>query len=288
MLIAVAMLVALVAALAVPAAVDRAEERAAPVAFNPGLIISDYNFFNPSAMTEEEIQAFLEARTCSPADSSSCLWEYRESTTAQPNQGSGHCTRYAAARNEPASRIIAKVARACTISPRVLLVLMQKEQSLITRPTASGYLRATGYACPDTADCDARYFGFFNQVYRAAWQFRQYTQEPERAYKIGTVDVGFHPDAACGAEPVGIQNQATANLYNYTPYQPNSALLARPGTDGDSCSAFGNLNFWRFYTRWFGSTDTEPFPSYLDQCLNLAGGQACEEPNFFARLSPLR
>lgn len=274
-------------AFALPAVVDQSEEIAEPARFDAGAIISDYNFFNPSAMTSGEIQDFLEARRCTPKDSSPCLWEYRESTTFQPDQGDGHCAPYAAARNEPASRIIARVAEACTISPKVLLVLLQKEQSLLTRPSASGYLRATGYGCPDTADCDAQYFGFFNQVYRAAWQFRQYSQEPERAYKIGTVDVGFNPDAECGAEPVRIRNQATANLYNYTPYQPNAALLARPGTDGDACSAYGNLNFWRFYTRWFGPTDTQPYPAYLDECLNLVGGQPCRPADFFSQAFPL-
>ncbi|MEO6200627.1 MAG: hypothetical protein ABIX44_05630 [Cryobacterium sp.] len=285
--LAAALLFAVGCALALPAALDRAEELAEPAAFDPGLIISDYNFYNNAAMTDGEIQSFLEASPCTPVDSSPCLWEYRESTTFQPDQGDGHCAPYAATRNEPASRIIARVAQACTISPKVLLVMLQKEQSLVTRPSASGYLRATGYGCPDTADCDKRYFGFFNQVYRAAWQFRQYSQEPERAYKIGRVNVGFNPDAACGAEPVRIRNQATANLYNYTPYQPNAALLARPGTDGDSCSAFGNLNFWRFYTHWFGPTENQPFPSYLDPCLNLVGGQPCRPPDFLSTAFPL-
>ena len=275
-------------AFALPAAVNQAEEPVKPARFDPGFIISDYNFFNSAAMTAEDVQDFLEASRCAPRDSSPCLWEYRESTTFRPGQGDGHCAPYAAGRHELASRIIARVAEACTISPKVLLVLLQKEQSLLTRPNASGYLRATGYGCPDTADCDTQYFGFFNQVYRAAWQFRQYSQEPDRAYKIGRVDVGFNPDAACGAEPVRIRNQATANLYNYTPYQPNAALLARPSSDGDACSAYGNLNFWRFYTRWFGSAGTEPFPAYLDQCLNLVGGQPCRPPDFFAQTFPRR
>ena len=139
-------------------------------------------------------------------------------------------------------------------------MLLQKEQSLLTRPTASGYERATGYGCPDTADCDQKYFGFFNQVYNAAWQFRQYTEEPDRASTaIGTVDVGYHPDAACGASPVEIRNQATANLYNYTPYQPSDATLADPDT-GDACSAFGNLNFWRIWHRWFGDPRSSGCP----------------------------
>ncbi len=164
-----------------------------------------------------------------------CLADYSQSTTTQPAVGGAHCAEYRGGIRERASRIIAKVAEACGISPRSLLVLLQKEQSLLTRPSVSGYERATGYGCPDTADCDTKYFGFFNQVYNAAWQFRQYTEEPDRAYRIGTVQVGYHPDAACGASAVEIRNQATANLYNYTPYQPSDATLADPDT-GDACS----------------------------------------------------
>jgi len=249
-----------------------------PTPFDPGLIVSDYNFFNPDAMDEAEIQGFLEDRACVRTDASPCAWEYRETTTDQPAQQTGHCTGYVGAGQETASRIIAKVAAACTVSPRVLLVLLQKEQSLLTRPTESGYLRATGYACPDTADCDAEYFGFFNQVYNAAWQFRQYTQEPDRAYQRGAVDVGFNPDAECGASTVNIRNQATANLYNYTPYQPNQAALANPGQEGDGCSTYGNLNFWAFYEQWFGASESVPYPAVLGVCLNYPGGQACSAP----------
>ena len=246
-----------------------------PASFDPGLIISDYNFFNPDALTADEIQDVLEQRSCRPSDGVPCLWEYRETTTSQPAAGDGHCLPYSGSAHEPASRIIAKIAAACTISPKVLLVLLQKEQSLLTRPSASGYLRATGYGCPDTADCDAQYFGFFNQVYNAAWQFRQYTQEPDRTYRIGTVDVGFNPAAECGVSAVAIANQATANLYNYTPYQPNPAAIENAGSEGDACSTYGNLNFWLFYNDWFEDSVTEPFSFLFDDCLNFAGGQSC-------------
>jgi hypothetical protein len=243
--------------------------------FDPRLIISDYNFFNAHAMSERDIQSFLESLSCRPKDTSPCLWEYHQDTVSQPAQGAGHCAAYPGEAHERASRIIAKVAEACGISPRVLLVLLQKEQSLITRPGASGYVRATGYGCPDTAACDTKYFGFFNQVYNAAWQFRQYTQEPVRDYHVGTVDVGYNPDAACGSTRVRILNQATANLYNYTPYQPNAAALANVARDGDGCSAYGNLNFWILYNRWFGPPDMVPYPAFFDPCLNLVGGQPC-------------
>jgi hypothetical protein len=242
--------------------------------FDPGHIVSDDAFYDSAAMSEEEIQAFLESVSCRPDEGVKCLADYTQSTTTQPAVGGAHCAEYRGGIRERASRIIAKAAEACGISPRSLLVLLQKEQSLLTRPTVSGYERATGYGCPDTADCDAKYFGFFNQVYNAAWQFRQYTEEPDRAYRIGTVQVGYHPDAACGASAVEIRNQATANLYNYTPYQPSAATLADPDT-GDACSAFGNLNFWRIWHRWFGDPETERLPAFFPPCSRLVGGHTC-------------
>jgi len=242
--------------------------------FDPGHIVSDDAFYDSAAMSEDEIQAFLESVSCRPDEDVKCLADYTESTTTQPAVGGAHCAEYRGGIRERASRIIAKVAEACGISPRSLLVLLQKEQSLLTRPSVSGYERATGYGCPDTADCETKYFGFFNQVYNAAWQFRQYTEEPDRAFRIGTVQVGYHPDAACGASAVEIRNQATANLYNYTPYQPSDATLADPDT-GDACSAFGNLNFWRIWHRWFGDPEVERLPAFFPPCSRLVGGHPC-------------
>ncbi|HKH08706.1 MAG TPA: hypothetical protein VKA62_07110, partial [Agromyces sp.] len=135
--------------------------------FDPGLIVSDDSFFDAGAMDEQEIQAFLESRRCISRDASPCLSDYAESTETIAAVGGRHCAEYRGSIRERASRIIAKVSAACGVSPRTLLVLLQKEQSLLTRPSAAGYERATGYGCPDTADCDAKYFGFFNQVYNA-------------------------------------------------------------------------------------------------------------------------
>jgi hypothetical protein len=242
--------------------------------FDPGYIVSDDSFYDSDAMSEDQIQAFLEKVPCRPDAGVRCLADYTQSTTTQPAVGGTHCAEYRGGIRERASRIIAKAATACGISPRTLLVLLQKEQSLLTRPSAYGYERAMGYGCPDTADCEQQYFGFFNQVYNAAWQFRQYTEEPDRQYRIGTVNVGYHPDAACGASPVDIRNQATANLYNYTPYQPSAATLADPD-HGDACSAFGNLNFWRIWHRWFGDPESERLPAFFPPCSRLVGGHAC-------------
>ena len=83
-------------------------------------------------------------------------------------------------------------------------------------PDARDYRISMGYGCPDTAPCDAEFFGFYNQVYKAAWQFRQYTQYPAgRRYVIGPTYIQYHPSTSCGGSTVNIRNQATANLYLY-------------------------------------------------------------------------
>jgi len=243
--------------------------------FNPGFIISDDSFFNGQSMTSSQIQAFLDKQKCVPKDDVPCLADYRQDTVTQPTQFA-HCHRYQGARHESASRIIQKVAQACMVSPKVLLVLVQKEQSLITAPSAYGYQRATGYACPDTAACDTEYFGFFNQVYNAAWQFREYGASDGWRYHVGRVRVQYSPDAACGSSVLTIRNQATADLYNYTPYQPSPDTVARPNAPATACSTYGNLNFSRIYTEWFGDPTAVRMPDWWAGCLVYVGGVGCD------------
>ncbi|QGQ18878.1 hypothetical protein GC089_06015 [Cellulomonas sp. JZ18] len=244
--------------------VPSTEARAADLSrFDPGLIITDRAFTDAGAMTAAQVQAFLDARapSCVPGpDGTPCLRHARFDTTSRP--ADDRCRgAYQGAAGETAAQIITKVAVACSISPRVLLVTLQKEQGLVTASgsslTATRYRSAMGFGCPDTAACDARYYGFFNQVYQAAWQFNSYALNPTRyAHRPGvTVNVRFHPNAACGSAPVFIANQATASLYNYTPYQPNAAALAAGYGTGDACSSYGNRNFWSYYTDWFGRPD---------------------------------
>ncbi|MBN9631910.1 MAG: hypothetical protein J0I18_15085 [Actinobacteria bacterium] len=243
--------------------------------FDAGDIISDDSFYNPYAMTAAQVQRFLEGRDCTPKDGSPCLADFRMDVPRTPASAE-RCAAIPARTNERASSIIVRVAEACTISPRVLLVLLQKEQSLLTSPSAGGYQKATGYACPDTAACDARYFGFFNQVYRAAWQFREYTAHPgDWRYRIGSNAIQYHPDAACGSSRVAIVNQATANLYNYTPYQPDEQTLAHPTGPAGACSAYGNLNFSRLYDQWFGDPRAVRYPGFQLPCLVYTGGRGC-------------
>jgi hypothetical protein len=120
------------------------------------------------------------------------------------------------------------------------------------------YRIATGYGCPDSASvCNSEYYGFFNQVYLAAKQFKRYVAQPGTFnYAAGRRSfIAYQANnAGCGGTDVTIQNGATAALYNYTPYQPNGAALANLYGTGDGCSAYGNRNFWRLFNDWFGPT----------------------------------
>lgn len=226
-----------------------------------GSLISDELFFSGGDMSATEVQTFLDARApgCVPSPSGvPCLKSYRTSTPTLA--ATAYCSAYQGSGSETAAQVVAKVSSACGVSARVLLVLLQKEQGLVTASgsslTARRYEAATGYGCPDGAPCNAQYYGFFNQVYRAASRFVQYSQEPTRfRHQPGAVNsVLFHPDATCGSSSVLVVNRATAALYNYTPYQPNAASIAAGAGTGDRCSSYGNRNFWRYYTDWFGET----------------------------------
>ncbi|SEB00630.1 hypothetical protein [Leifsonia sp. 21MFCrub1.1] len=225
--------------------------------FDAGDIISDALFFDGGSMSADEVQAFLSGKVRSCLSGYTCLKDYRQ-TTSTKAAVDYRCNAYNGASNESAATIIARVGAACGISQKVLLVLLEKEQSLVSDnwPTSDQYQKATGYACPDTAACDTQYLGFFNQVYNAALQFKRYAASPTSWNHVaGRVNaIRYSPSAACGSSNVYIQNQATAGLYNYTPYQPNPAALNNLYGTGDGCSAYGNRNFWRIYTDWFGST----------------------------------
>ncbi|GAA2058590.1 hypothetical protein [Leifsonia soli] len=225
--------------------------------FDPGNIISDALFFDGGALNASQVQAFLNAKVSSCRPGYTCLKDYTQATTSKAAV-SGRCDAYNSQGVESAAMIIAKVGAACDVSQKVILVLLEKEQSLVsdTWPGTGQYRSATGYGCPDTAACDSQYYGFFNQVYNAALQFKRYAASPDSWNHIaGRVNqIRYSPTASCGSSAVYIQNQATAGLYNYTPYQPNAAALANLYGTGDGCSAYGNRNFWRLYTDWFGST----------------------------------
>ncbi|WP_430592371.1 hypothetical protein [Humidisolicoccus flavus] len=233
---------------------EKPAEAAVASDFDPGNIISDQNFYDGAAMSASQIQSFLTQRVPSCRSNYACLSTYRQNTPTMP--ATAYCRAIPGQANETAASIIARVGSACGVSQRVLLVLLEKEQSLVSSasPVQRQFDKATGFACPDTAPCDPSFNGFSYQVYYAARQFNLYQARPNNYRHVAgkSNQVLYHPNAACGSSSVFIQNQATAGLYNYTPYQPNTAALDNLYGSGNTCSSYGNRNFWRIFTDWFG------------------------------------
>jgi hypothetical protein len=136
-----------------------------------------------------------------------------------------------------------EVAKTCTpiktVNPKLLLVLLQKEMSLIedSSPTNRQLDFAAGYGCPDSAGCSNSWKGFGKQVNSAALQFKDYLDNPNYyKYKAGQTYTFTNPYSVNvkGDLVVTPANQATAALYNYTPHVYN-----------------GNFNFYNLWKKYF-------------------------------------
>ncbi|WP_217183472.1 LGFP repeat-containing protein, partial [Streptomyces sp. AC495_CC817] len=268
----IGVLVPTTAAVAAPAGpVPARDVKATLVGFTPGNIISDAVFTNRDSMTEAQIQSFFNSKVPRCLGGSDqygprvCLKDYKITSVNRP--ADKYCNGYTGAANETAARIIYRVSQSCGINPQVLIVMLQKEQSLVTStsPTAPRYWSALGQGCPDSGvSCDPAYVGFFHQIYGAARQMQIYMEGRYFTYYAPgkTWNIYWHPPKlvngkwvyTCGSGPVYVENKATSALYYYTPYQPNAAAIRAGYGEGDDCSAYGNRNFYNYFTDWFGST----------------------------------
>jgi hypothetical protein len=255
--------------------------------FDPGNIISDSNFFDGAAMSAADVQSFLNTQVSSCVSGYTCLKDLRVDTWNIP--ATPMCSAYSGAPGETAATIIYKVGRACGISQAVILVTLQKEQSLVTNrsPSLHAISAAMGVGCYDNGQpCVGEYAGFFNQLFNGAYLLKRYTQPPgtgsgtpyptrfDLSYPVGqTSQILYHPNRDCGTKSVHVANQATHSLYVYTPYTPNAAAMANLYGTGDGCSSYGNRNFWRIYSDWFGNPNGSRRPSGWMDSVSAVGLQ---------------
>ena len=225
--------------------------------FNPGNIISDGVMSNANAMSVEEIQRFLTSKN---ACKDTNIAKAKSYPGLKYHIENGHFVCLSEetfeynGQKQTAAQVIYDAAKDFQINPQVLIVLLEKEQGLITDtwPNHIQYRSATGFGCPDTAECDSKYYGFRNQVRNAASMFRSVLSGGWTNYPVGKNYVQYHPNPNCGGSVINIENRATSALYRYTPYQPNVGALANyPGTS--YCGAYGNRNFYVTFRQWFGS-----------------------------------
>lgn len=182
--------------------------------YNPNFIISDAEMADFDAMSLGEITEFLKNKP-------GILGHYE---IFDPS----------ISLSRTAAEIVWEASLTHKINPKVLLVMLQKEQSLVENPNPTQYAFdwATGYAVCDScsvSDPDVlKHKGFAKQVDDAASFMRYCFDNQEKSWlkKAGLI---YNVDSI----PVIPVNQATANLYTYTPHFR------------------GNYNFWRIWNRWF-------------------------------------
>lgn len=244
--------VLVVSAIATYAILNSNQSQAANMAsFKAGNIISNTVFTNNNTMTANDIQNFLNSKN-------SCLKD-RTWPGLYDINGNGliedkGAEWYGVWGTMTSAQIIKAAADIYRINPQVILVLLQKESSIITGNC--NYINtAMGAACPDYGVCDDSKKGFVAQIDYGVSYLRGY-MNGKTNYPVGTNFILYHPynTAHCGGSYVYVENLATGALYTYTPYQPNQAALSAGYGLGDSCSSYGNRNFFAYFTDWFGST----------------------------------
>lgn len=187
-------------------------------AFDPNYILSNDDMTDGFALDRNQIQAYLDR---------GYLGSYR----TEDHEGTVRS----------AADIVWRAAQNNGINPKFLLVLLQKEQSLIEddSPTQKQLDWAAGYAvCDDCSMSDPaiqRWKGFGKQVNSASLQFIEgYMADIEQ---VGTTQGKYGPDVRVEIddEIVVPENAATAAMYAYTPH------------------IHGNQNFVAIWERWFGA-----------------------------------
>ena len=197
--------------------------------FDPGNIMDDTVATNYGSMNAQQIQAFLNSKVpqCD-TNGSQPAREFGRPDISRAQYASLRgwhgppytCLRdYRSGDRRSAAQLIFDAAQKYHVNPQLLIVLLQKEQALVTDvwPTRGQFRSATGYGCPDTAACDSKYFGLENQLEWAAKHFHYIiTRNPNwySPYTTGVNFVRWSPNAACGGSHVNIQNWTTAALYS--------------------------------------------------------------------------
>src|SRR3989338_8077648 len=169
-------------------------------AVDPEYLISDTEMLDVSSMSVEDIEGFLMRGS---------LASYRTTDKAGVERS--------------AAKIIWDVAQEFELSPRFLLVLLQREQSLVEDPdpTQNQLDWAIGYAvCDSCSKSDPiiqKYKGFGNQVYYAGQRIRNSYLSDLASYGHTQTGIGPGIESVIDGTTVVPANNATASLYTYTP-----------------------------------------------------------------------
>lgn len=122
------------------------------------------------------------------------------------------------------------------MNPKLLLVSLQREQSLVTAtsaPAEAVLQRAMGFGCTDSGDMP-RFYGLERQLRKAAQYYRLFFDRWE--HKPMRIDGG--------ADKVTPANAFTSSLYEYTPWVGD---IQR----GGNVPPFGGKLTWLIWGRWW-------------------------------------
>jgi len=186
--------------------------------FNERFIIKNSAFIDYEAMTEDDIQAFLESKGGYLA---SYMWNKHR-----------------------ASYWIKEGAKIAKINPRILLVKLQCENSLIQNPNPTQFALDWAMNAGYTEDkIYPEYKGFGTQMIRGAQDFLRYWYSLASSFNYTCdVDINENPEIT-DFKPFKSLNAATFSLYKYTPHIREKGLFA-----GSEC-------VYEKYNEYFGTND---------------------------------
>ena len=225
--------------------ISNAQENIDPL-FNPNNIISDQEFLNYQDFNLKDIQNFLQKNNSFLLNYATRDNNGQIKSAAEIIYDATHnnydCDNADLNANSSWLEKNTKCKHITTVNPKVLLVLLQKEQGLIenTGPSPRQLDWATGYGCPDNWVCNPYYKGFGKQVNSAALQFLNYIKHPNHYnYQVGEsylIHNTLRPylDSSKKTMLITPKNKATAALYDYTPHVFN-----------------GNYNFYKLWNKYF-------------------------------------
>jgi len=215
--------------------------------FDPNNILSDQEMLDSSSMSVTDIENFLK-------DKNSYLYGYNTKDCNGDTKSAAQII-YDAAHNYDCEGVLmsdkptlAEKKMKCkpvSINPKMLLVLLQKEQSLVedSAPSQKQLDWAVGYGCFDGQACNTRWQGLGKQLNSASLQFYDYVTRPSAyTYQPGNTYTVYNTGSTTSI--ITPANNATAALYNYTPHVYN-----------------GNYNFHKLWGKYF--TITYPNGSLL-------------------------
>jgi len=171
--------------------------------YSPHLLITDANYRAATSMTAAQVQAFLDQQP-------GALKYYRG-----PDYNG---------RVKTAAQMVAEAAIAWNVSPKVILVTLQKEQSLLSKSAPSRNAMNWAMGCGKTdSKTFYQYEGFGKQVYWGAQKLDKNAGPWYPGIRM-TID---------GSTVLPV-NSSTYSLYKYTPHLR------------------GTTSFWMLYWRYFG------------------------------------